>query len=748
MGLLSRFIYAVASIVLCFYIHRCFHRHDMIGNSLGRVFICGLVIVVAYSASFYINDIFVMSFCHSFVFIFIDWLLYFLIIFIYRYTNRQFNEVMHRIVFVVLIIDSIILLVNPFTGICMDYGVIPYGNGIILTYQPKFLYNVHLCISYLLVVNALFWLSYKCYQEASYYKVKYYSIIVILGIVIIMNAVFLIVPSIVVDYSTLLYGLAAFLVYHATFDYVPGQLVRNLRGFVDDNLSDATLIYDNEGNLLSSNALSKGIFSIDTIQKLTDFVQYIGDYEEKDVLEKEFCDRIFEVHCQVSRDNHHRLLATVFILHDITALKEAMDNVHTAAIHDSLTGIYNRAGFIEQCNLQMSDLKDYVLLVCAIENFRGINSLYGTIFGDKVLCTIADMLNEYSHDTDIVYGRSAESKFAVLLHSKDTDSFIEYMSHISVHMEDAIDIHLHISFGYCQITDRNRSLEFYYEHALMALSKARNQFELNVVEYDEQMEKEIVFEQQLILDMNEALTNDEFFFVLQPQIDMKTKKVLGAEALVRWNHPKFGRIPPIKFIPLFERNGFIVRVDQYIWEKVCQKINEFEKDGTYSGYISVNVSQVDIENIDVTDVLTKLIRKYDVDPSKLHVEITESACAENREVLIQTINSLQSAGFSVEIDDFGSGYSSLNALTNLPFDTVKLDMKFMENFNKTSKSGIIMNSITSMIHKLDATIIVEGIETKEQETQAMSFNCNVSQGYLYSKPLEMDDFLTFVSNNQ
>ena len=745
MVILSRLIYLMVALMMCQYIYACVRKNNELSKALNQVFIFGLGIVASYGISIWINNYMVMSVCHTLLFVCMDWVLYSIIRFVYMYINRPIHRKAERVVMTILAVDNIVMLLNPFTNICMDYKLYEWGSTYILMYQPKFLYHVHLIICYCLVVFVMYLLGRCFVQSPKYYKIKYGAIISILLTVVILNAIFLAFPWTIVDFSTLFYGFAAASMFHATFDFVPNRLVRNLRQFVDDNLYDATLIYDMAGNLLSANRLSREIFSEDDIKSLTDFEKYFGEYKDDDFVERQFGEKIFEVHCQKSRDNKQRVMATVFILHDITRIRHALDRVKHTATHDSLTKIYNRLGFIEEGRRYMSTHKDTVLAIAAVDNFRGINSLYGNEFGDKVLCTIAEELIEYHKSVEMVYSRSAEGKFAVLLPASEIGNFIRYVNQITVSFDEDVEIKLTLHFGYIHIEDTSKPLEFYYERALMAQSQTRNQFDHSIVVYDDKLERALNFEHQLIMDMHTSLLNNEFYFVLQPQVDLKAKKVLGAEALVRWQHGKFGRISPAQFIPLFEKNGFITRVDQYIWENVCKTLRELEDKDLFHGYFSVNVSQVDIMNLDVASLLTSYIKKYNLTPDKLHVEITESACVDNRKLLIDTIVGLQKEGFIVEIDDFGSGYSSLNALTNLPFDTVKLDMKFMENFNKSAKSGIIMNSITNMIHDLQAEIIVEGVETEEQEEQAISLQCHVSQGYLYSRPLEIDDFLKFTN---
>jgi len=296
------------------------------------------------------------------------------------------------------------------------------------------------------------------------------------------------------------------------------------------------------------------------------------------------------------------------------------------------------------------------------------------------------------------------------------------------------------------MTDMTKPVEYYYEIALLALAECKKNVSNSVLEYSSAMAQEQRRTQSLIAEMHEAIDKNEFYIELQPQIDLKSNKVSGAEALVRWQHPTLGKIPPQEFIPLFEENGFVSNVDMYVWEKAAETLKHFYDEGTYDGTISVNVSRVDVMSVDVVKELERIVKKYGIPPEKLHIEITESACIGDKDTLISVMDGLRERGFIVEIDDFGSGYSSLNALMELPFDVVKLDMDFMKEDRSDEKGGVIVNAMAGMIHNLNAKIIVEGVETGDSVKKALNIDGDAAQGYHYSKPVPVDEFISFVKN--
>ena len=256
------------------------------------------------------------------------------------------------------------------------------------------------------------------------------------------------------------------------------------------------------------------------------------------------------------------------------------------------------------------------------------------------------------------------------------------------------------------------------------------------------MRSDIVKEQKLSSEMVEALENGQFEVYYQPQYDYENNSLVGAEALVRWNHPEKGMISPAVFIPMFERNGFITVLDEYVWEKACQDLRKWmdDKEKYIPISVSVNISRIDIYNPNLCKTLKNLVKKYNLNASALKLEITESAYMQSPEQLINVTKDLRANGFIVEMDDFGAGYSSLNILKDVPVDILKLDVNFLSKGEDDSKGGHILSSIIRMAHWLNIPVIAEGVETKEQADYLKSLSCVYMQGYYFSKPLPKNEF--------
>ncbi|MEG1028019.1 MAG: EAL domain-containing protein, partial [Oscillospiraceae bacterium] len=244
--------------------------------------------------------------------------------------------------------------------------------------------------------------------------------------------------------------------------------------------------------------------------------------------------------------------------------------------------------------------------------------------------------------------------------------------------------------------------------------------------------------------MGTALEKRQFQVHFQPKFDVKSNKPYGAEALVRWIDPEKGMIFPGDFIPIFERNGFISKLDFYVWDCVCQNISKWNSQGKTPMPVSVNVSRVNLYNPNLVDVFLELIKKYNIPAWQLNLEITESAYTQNTELVLQTTEKLQKNGFVVMMDDFGNGYSSLNILKNIPVDVLKIDTKFLPEKNDI-RAERILASVIKMAKCIGIPVIMEGVETKEQTSFLESLDCDYIQGYYFARPMPLEEYEDLMS---
>lgn len=293
--------------------------------------------------------------------------------------------------------------------------------------------------------------------------------------------------------------------------------------------------------------------------------------------------------------------------------------------------------------------------------------------------------------------------------------------------------------GVYEVKDLSISVAAMCDRALFAIDSIKNDMQKSIAYYDSQIRKKMLQEKAIMRDLLSAFEKEEFTVYLQPQISHSTRTIVGAEILVRWLHPEKGVIPPNVFIPLIENNGLVSKLDQYIWHKACEVLKRYEKRGIKIS-LSVNISVKDFYYLDLYKEFMSLIQKFDIEPSRLKLEITESAVMLDVPKQVTLIRKLQAEGFVIEMDDFGSGYSSLNTLKDIPVDILKLDMKFMEQAQDPERSVNILQMVVGMAKKLRMPVIAEGVETKEQADFLGSIGCDIVQGYYYARPVPVDEF--------
>ena len=275
--------------------------------------------------------------------------------------------------------------------------------------------------------------------------------------------------------------------------------------------------------------------------------------------------------------------------------------------------------------------------------------------------------------------------------------------------------------------------------ANLASETIKNEYKSNIAYYTERLFESSIEERRIIGEFERAISNNEFEMYLQPQVD-SSGNLYGAEALVRWQHPERGLLSPAIFIDVLEKTGFIYKLDRYMWDKAAKKLGEWKKEGKDQYHISVNISTKDFYLVDVYETFVGLVDKYDIDPVNLNIEITETTLMSDFDKNMGIIRLLQNYGFNIEIDDFGSGYSSLNMLKDISADVLKIDMGFLRASENEAKGLDILESIITLAGKLGMKVITEGVETKKQLYMLVEMGCDMYQGYYFSKPIPVDEF--------
>ena len=431
------------------------------------------------------------------------------------------------------------------------------------------------------------------------------------------------------------------------------------------------------------------------------------------------------------------------ILHRVASIIKLRE---TAAMvnqfrYDRLTGLYTKEYFyqkVREC-LEENPEKEYMILCSNYENFKWYNDTFGREAGDRILVRGAKVFRELT-GKDAICCRYSADRFLCLLDKTREEIEQEYL--IIVKQSDRLEWkeNLSVKIGVYEIKDRTVSVEQMCDRVLWVVDRVKGMYNQNIVVYDDVFREKLLREKAITDVMATALEEGQFTVYLQPKYSLNDNRMVGAEALVRWIHPEWGFMSPGEFIPLFEKNGFIPCLDQFVWETVCARLREWKEKGYPLLPISVNVSRADIFQSNLTDIFSGLIRKYDIDPKYLHLEVTESAYTEQSDQIIGAVEELRKLGFLVEMDDFGSGYSSLNMLSEITFDVLKLDMKFIRNEMTKPIEKSILNDIINMAHRMNLTVVAEGIETRNQMKRLQALGCDYAQGYFFAKPMPVAEF--------
>lgn len=432
------------------------------------------------------------------------------------------------------------------------------------------------------------------------------------------------------------------------------------------------------------------------------------------------------------------ILAIVFISHHFKKVRSELREL------DYLTKIYNRYYYYKKCKLFLSGkTKRYAIVAFDVDKFKLINEYYGTHEADKLLMSISEkLINFYKNEQIEIFGRIESDKFSFLM-SSDKEKIRRVCEAIDS-IKNTTTHTISFTFGVYFIEDNNMDIEQAYSRANIAAKSIKGSLDKTIAFFDSVMINRLNVEQFIINNIDEAILNEEIKVYFQPKYDLMEDNVCGAEALVRWIHPERGMISPADFVLALENNGLITKLDKFIWERTAKYISKWRSEGITPYPVSINISKVDLLENDLPEYLESLVRKYSIPHNLFELEITESAYVDSRIDVISILKKFKSKGFTILMDDFGSGYSSLNTLREFPIDILKIDLKFLSGFDnskESEKGKTIVESIVSMAKHLNLKVVVEGTETIEQVEFCKSIGCEMAQGYFFSKPINAEDYL-------
>ena len=411
---------------------------------------------------------------------------------------------------------------------------------------------------------------------------------------------------------------------------------------------------------------------------------------------------------------------------------------------DTLTGLTTKRYFYEYINEFDNYNPDVKMDAIAInvKRFHTINDMFGRKFGDRILVKVAKSLKQLMEQYEGLASRVESDTFYVYIPSRDDYKEIIFKALDEVSFNLNKDFHIDFKVGIYHNVDKSQSIEKRFDDALRALRQNDDSLSNTLVVYNRKMHEKEIFEERLVLEFDKSIEEKQFTFYLQPKIDVSRNvyRLSSAEALVRWVHPVYGIISPGVFIPLFERNGLIQKLDFYIWNEAAAQVRKWKEEYHADVPISINVSRVDLFNEHLVDELLAIVKRNNISVHELILEVTESAVVSDTSVMMENVKKLKENGFIIEMDDFGTGYSSLHMVSSLPIDALKIDMSFIKNIMTSSKDKRMVEIILQIAKLLKAKTIAEGVETINQVNALRRMGVDIIQGYHFSPPLPIDEF--------
>ena len=699
----------------------------------------------------YVPGINITTFCKGVTFACYDWLVILLMYYTQYYTGL-FKGVWAVKITMMLYsaIDSFVMIANTWTHNVFTISEITKGEIVVDYVKTSFFYQAHFIYNYVVIIVILISFIFMIAKSSRFYSFRYQVIFIALFSGFVLDLATVSSQSIY-DLSTPIYGFMSMIIYYLTLSYVPNELIENTLSLIIKDMNSGIVCFDIHGRCIYCNDILRELYGIghDYEEMEKEYRKWIQSIEEnrKDSMKMETSiyqngkKKYYEIVYKRTYDDKQNQVCDYFIFNDRTEDVVSLEHEKYRASHDILTGLLNKEQFyIETAKLIKENRDVKYCLVCSnIKDFKFVNELFGIEKGNEILKKQAEYMKNFIGE-DSLAARLHADRFAMCMPRIrfDEDLINEAITGIQEAFKNS-SFHMHIFVGVYDIHDVEERVSIMCDKANLASETIKNEYKSSVAYYTEHLLEKSIEERKIIGEFDRALDNEEFVMFLQPQVDVSGKP-FGSEALVRWQHPDKGLLAPGVFIDVLEKTGFVYRLDRYMWDKAVKQLAEWKKRGINDYHISVNISTKDFYLIDVYETFVGLVEKYDIDPKLLKLEITETALMSDFNKNMVIIKRLQKYGFDIEIDDFGSGYSSLNMLKDISADVLKIDMGFLRASENEVKGQDILESIIGLANKLGMSVITEGVEKKTQVDMLYDMGCKMFQGYYFSKPIPVDEF--------
>jgi len=728
-------------------------KKDSLSKRMLAVIVPASISLIAHCVGLFTFDKLTSFIAYAFYFSSANWMAVGVFAFCVCYTKSDFGKKLLKYFVIPLgIADTLVFFANIFVHFMFAVQRISYSSSDFLRYIPTKFFIIHLVFSYGLFVYCFVLFLERFLKEPPVLRIKYYSILLYLALITIINIVYICIDF-PYNFTIMVYAFCFVSSYNVLNRAVPNILIQQTLSLIADELKNGIVLLDNDGKCIYVNAFIRKNFECDENEILQK--DFFADYFEQRKLADILPEASFSKEVSFESDKKRLelsitdylikeedyVLGRYYLIEDITAAKNQAYEEKLLRTRDPLTGLYNKDYFFEKVahRLKFDRFTKYYLIISDIVNFKLVNDLHGKPFGDTVLRRSADAIRKYSA-RDVIYGRLYNDHFIMLVPKRrfDEEVYAKAFKNDMSYLQN-FSYNLIIHMGIYEIDDLSLPVSVMCDRAFLALRTIKNDYTTGFAYYDDNLRLEVLKMQMLMNELPLALNSGQLKMYLQPQVK-KDGSLVGAEALVRWHHPTRGIIPPGEFIEIIEKINIISDVDRYIWECACAKLAEWRNSGKSELNISVNISARDFFMMDLFETFVTLVKKYEISPKNLNLEITETAVIYDLENQLKVLDKLRAFGFIVEMDDFGSGYSSLNMLKDISVDVLKIDMAFLQKSKDDVKSHKILEKIIILAKELGMKVLTEGVESGTQIEFLSSAGCDLFQGYYFSCPIPVEDF--------
>ena len=713
--------------------------------------ICGIIPPIAGNLILMLTTNYTVAMVGFYIyFLGMDTTIYSILTFSHYYCELKPNKLIRKAAYILVILDAIQYALNPFTRFTFSARSTMVDGFKYYVLVPYFGQTLHRLVVYGIFLAVIIIFVYKCIKTPKIYAEKYWIILFAMLISGILETYY-IFSNAELDFSMMAFGAFGLLVFYFALYYRPMKLLDKMLSGMASEMPDALFFFDKTGKCVWTNEPGRMLLGgarndYDSVKDNLTFLFGDIDFNETGWSKKLTLGtgdetQYTRLEMRSVNDEYGKNTGSYLSVRDITEEQREMEREIYRSTHDSLTDLYTKEYLYECIEKRLKNDKktDYMIGYMEISNYKVINDVFGKRFGDFTVSKTADFIREGARGKSLA-GRLSEDSFGILIDKEDFfgKPVEEKISTFKVSDKD-LEHRVIIHYGIYDIAEgEDIDVPLFFDSARLATTRIADPYQTQLVYYDDKMRNEIIHDQLISNQLQDAIATKQIRPFLQPIVDEKGL-LAGAEALVRWIHPEEGLMPPGKFIPVFERSGQIVDVDRHMWRSACEILNDWQERG-FTQFISVNISPKDFYFLDVAEELKNLVEEYKIDPKQLRIEITETVMMDEAEERFKVIEDLRRYGFIIEMDDFGSGFSSLNLLKDMPVDVLKIDMQFLRDSERNLKAGFIIKNIIRMSDDLGIDTLTEGVETAAQFEKLYDMGCKLYQGYYFSKPVPVEDF--------